>query len=99
MSGEKLKHTPKVADPSIEKTMHFREEILRGIRMALIVFALGLLAVVIHRMVRIDFAAVPAAAQPAETKPAGPPIIGGSSPGSIPPPPPGQPKPITLVRK
>lgn len=78
--------------------MHFRDEILRGIRVAAILFTLGLLVVVIVRMVHVDLSAsAPAAEHPAEApKPA---IIGGSvPPGSIPPPPPSRGNATKLVR-
>jgi hypothetical protein len=73
--------------------MHFRDEILRGIRLAAIVFALALLGVVLHRMVAIEASAPaavaeqPVAAPEAPPKPT-PPAITGGLPGSIPPPPP-----------
>jgi hypothetical protein len=72
--------------------MHFRDDILRGVRLAAIVFALALFAMVLHRIVRVDTPgpATVSAKPVAAPKPAPqPPIIGGSaSPGSIPPPPP-----------
>jgi hypothetical protein len=82
--------------------MTFRDEILRGIRLAAIVFALALLALVLHRMVNIDLSAPAVAAeQPAAVpKPAPQPaVIGGSAArGSIPPPPPGHGNAVTSIR-
>jgi hypothetical protein len=77
--------------------MPFRDEILRGIRLAAILFALVLLAVVIHRMVRVDVSTT--GAQPEASQKPAPLVIGGSSPGSIPPPPPTRGNPVTLVRQ
>ncbi len=82
--------------------MGFRDEILRGIRVAAILFALGLLVVVIVRMVHVNLAAsAPLAAQPVDSPKAAPKpaIIGGSvPPGSIPPPPPSRGNAAKLVR-
>jgi len=78
--------------------MRFRDEILRGVRLDAILFALALLAVVIHRMVRLE-ASAPAPAVEQPEQPPKPAVIGGSAlPGSTPPPPPAHGNPVTLVR-
>ena len=74
---------PLMPIPSVRENVRLRNQILRGVRIAAILITLGLIALVVYQFV--PFGQVRAEAPKPSTKPA---VIGGSTPGGLPPPPP-----------